>query len=624
MPNEFVATPINNDKTTTSKPKRPIQKRTVIKKSTNGQEIHRAISVIYQDDNGQMPNMKKIDMKTQHPFMRFFVTLLILGGLLCAIAWVGFFIIPNNKTDSDQVVLTIDGPTNSIFGATTTYTISYENNQNIKLNEAVLTVNYPAGFEFITSSKLASNAGNTEWNLGNITNQTKETLTITGRLYNTPNQEQSWRIFFNYQPENFNSQMQKTATLNIKTDSSPLALKITGPDKATIGSEVEYSFKIEKQNENYPLIFYVMPVLPNNFHLTTSSPILIKNRWPIDLTKSTSTEPLASLQFTLRGTYTDGDSSSTPIKAQILVPGKLLVSDIVITENSLPIELTKNVSNFNIAINGNLQGFSIQPGDSLAFTVNVKNAGQVDMNKAIIKLDIDAPSFNKQSLLNWKAINDPADGNIQGIQLSDTIRRGEIIWNNTKISALKKIKPNDEVSIDFTIPLKDANSITLSDFAEYKIVVASELSYTDANNNAKILPGAPITITINSDFKLENRYTKTSSADGKENYDIKWVLTNNFHPLKNIKLSANLYGDFTFTPPQTAPAGAVVYDNQEKKITWTIPEMPDSVDVLALPLNITLNKKNPTQNMLVGKIHVTADDTVTGQSIDFMGNEIAL
>ncbi len=608
------------------KPKKRAPRKPAVKKTSNAPEINRAINAIYQDDAGRLPNMKKIDKQQNHPVVRFFASLLILSGVLAAAAWVGFFILPtSNKFSDSQVMLTVDGPVNATMGATTTYKIDYRNNQNINLKNASLSIRYPDGFVFIDSSIPAKNGGHTEWDLGTLVPYKKNSITITGKMYGASEQASSWRVFLNYQPENFNSELQKTAILNLQMDKSPLAVKITGPDKATVGSEVEYTFALENSGNWIPENLYLDPVLPTNFHLVTSSPKLEKNRWTVILNpNSTSTPPLSGYKFTLRGTYSDSSTSSTePMRAALSLPIKLLDQEFKIAENNLPIALVNNVTNFSVAINGNLKDFSTQPGDTLNFTLNIKNTGETDMKKAQVKINIDAPSLKNQSLLNWKAINDKYDADIIGQQLSDTVRRGQIIWNTSKVPELAKIIPGNEINIDFSLPIKDADTATLSDFVESKVVIGAKINYTDGTGANQTINAAPITVTLNSDLKFENRHS-VNSADGKDAYDIKWIITNNFHALKNIKLSANIYGDTTFTTPQNVPAGEVKFDDAEKKITWTVPEMPEGVDVLALPLNVVLNKKNPTQNMVVGKVHVTADDTVTGQSIDFMGDEIAL
>ena len=138
-----------------------------------------------------------------------------------------------------------------------------------------------------------------------------------------------------------------------------------------------------------------------------------------------------------------------------------------------------------------------------------------------------------------------------------------------------------------------------------------------------LLPTYPTFSVVNSDLKFEARDTVSGSGNG-EKHQINWVLTNNFHPLKNITLLADVYGDVSVELPTTAPAGEINFNAASKKITWNIPSMPESVDVLALPFTITLNKTNPTQELLVSKVHIQAEDTITGEKLDFMGEEIGL
>ena len=61
-----------------------------------------------------------------------------------------------------------------------------------------------------------------------------------------------------------------------------------------------------------------------------------------------------------------------------------------------------------------------------------------------------------------------------------------------------------------------------------------------------------------------------------------------------------------------------------KKISWKIAELPESIDVANAAFTIIINKKNPTQNPLLSKVHIQAEDAVTGKKLDFMGEEVSL
>jgi len=174
------------------------------------------------------------------------------------------------------------------------------------------------------------------------------------------------------------------------------------------------------------------------------------------------------------------------------------------------------------------------------------------------------------------------------------------------------------------LPLKDANNSDLSLFSEYKMPVTAEIKFTDLNGAGQTVSANPIMITVNSDLKFETRDTVTTDAAAREVHNIEWILNNTFHPLKNIILTADVYGDIIWPSVSTTPAGTAQFDIDQKKITWSITEMPESIDVLAWPFTLTISKKNFSQTTLVSKVHVQAEDAITGEKLDFMGDETPL
>ncbi len=615
---EFTAKTLEGEEK--NKPKKTLASRKKTARS-NTREINRAITSIYQDDQGRLPNMKKIQIKKSHPFLKFLFTVLILGGLLAATAWVGFFVLPSgNKFSESNLDFNIAGPKTLNLNATSTYTITIYNHQNISIKNVVLSMRYPAGFVFLESSQAAQNAGHNEWDLGEITSNKKMVLTISGKNYGAPASTQSWRGLLTYQPSNLNSTLQKTAILNTVFGSS-LQIISAGPDKATIGTEVEYNFSVQASKDWQPDKLDLALILPSNFSITSSTPVLNKNRWLIELNGPSST-PLSNLKLSVRGKFSDGGTDSAVLKSILYLPVKELNQNVEVANSELTTAIAKNSLAFTVAINGTLKNFSTHPGEMLNISLNIKNSSAGDISKATVKFTMTGPAIGKQTLIEWAAITDASDGDIQGKQISGAIRQGEIIWDSKKIPALAKIKAGGEVNIDFSLPIKGADKISLADIKETKIAVASNLAYTDAAGAEDSLSGNPIDITLNSDLNFEMRHSVDSSG-GAEKHDIKWILNNTFHPLKNIKLTADVYGDITWNGGQ-APAGELKYDETKKTATWIVPEMPDSVDVLALPFSLTLNKKDPTQNLLIGKVHITAEDTVTGETIDFMADGINL
>ncbi|TAN34041.1 DUF11 domain-containing protein [Patescibacteria group bacterium] len=607
------------------KPRRKVTRKKIapVKRvSKKERQINSQLTSIYSDANGRIPSMDRIIIKRNHPLVKIFFFLLVVGGALAAAAWSGLLVLPEKKFAEEKVSLVVRGPMAAALGATTTYTIAYKNDQNATLNNAVLSTQFPKDFVYLSSEPTARNSGNSEWQLGSVGPGEGRQITITGLLYGRPGGEQSWRVFLTYRPQNMNSDLQKIAIYNVAVEEAGVSLAIAGPAKAVLGNKAEYTFRATAADKWPAGKLELQPILPDNFYLVSSSPALDKNKiWTIKNTPATST-----IVYKIAGKFSTSSENAAVIKGTLSLAAKETGRLFELASAGADTQLEDNDISLNLAVNGSTGNMNASPGELLNMSLFLKNMTRLEMKNAAIKLAIDAPSYKKQSVLNWTEITDELDGVISGAQLGDNVRRGEITWDKAKLPALAKLKPNDSASIDVRLPIKDSQAFALAELKTFEIKIAAELTYTDNNNKTQVLATAPIVIRLNSDLKLEVRDTITSGDAAKEEHKAVWVLTNNFHPVKNINISADIYGliDWFGGNTSTVPAGQLTYDPKAQKITWTVNEMPLSVDTLALPFTFTLKQKNTTQKVLVSKAHVQAVDATTGEALDFMGDAIGL
>lgn len=587
-------------------------------------KIESQLKDIYREPGGKLPDMKSIDVKGGSPILKGLLFIIFVGGLIAALAWAGFFFLPLSEKFSDQQIeLSVNGDTEVSFGATTTYRIAFANQQKIDLDKATILIYYPEGFAYAESSLEPSNAGKNEFYVGPIKAGEQKEISITGKSYGTLNGEQSWRVFLNYTPQNIRSELQKVATLNVRIKDVPYTITLGGADKATVGNEVSYDINVEAKAA-WPEKLIILPIVPANFYITSSSLPLQKDNSFVLSFSSASTTPTKTT-ISLKGKFSDSTEILMPLKVQLLHPAlneqqtKYLIGEALINT-----ELIKNALSINVAVNGSMNEIQTKPGDILNITVAIKNNGQEELTGGSIRLFADAPSYKKQSVISWNDKNDEFDGDVTGKQISDTVRQGQIIWNAKKIPQLSKLKPGAEINIDLRLPLKNNKDISWTDIKEFKILLNTDITLTDKTGAAQTISANPINIYINSDLAIDVRQEISSTSAEKPQHDITWVITNSMHPLKNVNLSADVFGDTTFQGPSSTPAGTLTYDKNTKHLNWSIPELNESMDVLALPFTLVVNQKNPTQNMLVSKVHLTADDVVTGKTIDLMGNEIGL
>jgi len=585
-------------------------------------EIAKKIAKIYEDDDGRVPDMKKIKTRAKSPLLRFAIFLLILTSAMAFFAWAGLLYFPQGeKFSEEKIFLSIEGPVQTELGGTSTYKIIIRNGLNMPLKKITVNANYPDGFVFETSSFPAQNLGNTEWSLPDIDPLSVSELSINGRSFGSLNQQGSWRVFLNYQPGTLSSKMQKIAILNTTLSLTPFTLIAKIPEKAAYGTDVEILYTLENKNGYLPDKMYLSLNSPEEFYVISSTPSWDKdnNRWIISPT-TTAYFPKA---FKLVGRFNGELETDKQISAILELPILAARQTYQIAKTDNQVSLSRTAYLMSMAINGSINNFGAKPGDPLNITINFKNAGKTSLKNASIQLKLDAPAVKKQSILDWAEITDQLDGDIVGKQINDNLRNGTITWTKNKIKDLIEIKPGQEINIDLKLPIKDAGKIDLSALKEYKISAVAEINFTEENKTQKIISTNPIAITLNSDFSFEKRVVVKENNSGKDQRDFTWILRNTFHPLKNVELSAELYGDITFIS-STLPAGKLNYDSKEKILVWNIPEMPENVDILALPFSIIINKKNPTQQVLVSKIKIKAEDTITKELITFMGAETLL
>lgn len=610
-----------------SSSKKPRRVRKVVveesAESQSSQKIGRQLKDIYEDDNGTLPDMREIKRASGGSFIAGLFKFFFSVALLAALAWAGFLFLPNNgRFDDSQVDLKIEGPQNFSVGATTTYNIVFKNNQGVNLNKVTITLNYPAGFSYSKSSEEPKNMGKNEWDIGTLKPHEEKTLEITGHSFGSVGTSISWRALLNYTPENFNSEMQKIATLDIKPDQAPISVAITGLDKVAVGSPSNYTITIKSQGNLNDKNLVVSPVFPPNFILSTSSLPLEKNVWNIKA--STSSLPSSQYTISFSGQFNDTTADASDLKVQVSLADKEAQSNYLLAESTLKTELIKNAIIINTAINGSLTDFDSKPGDILNFTIAVKNAGKDDISKAKVQLMVDSPSFKKQSVLSWSDIADKHDGDITGSQISDSTRRATLTWDNTKDKDLNLIKAAGQTNLEFQLPIKNSDSAPWSSVDTYQISVTTTLTYTDKSGTTQTITGNPILITLNSDLAFKQKNEISSDSSEHEKHDISWILSNTYHALKNVTINADLFGDITFNSASSTPAGTLSFDPASKHLVWNIPDLTENNDILALPFSVTINKKNPTQNILISKVHIQAQDTVTGKQIELTGDEVSL
>jgi len=595
------------------------------KATVQGKKMKRELREIYENSDGSMPNMADFKKRKKRGFFSAFLVLLFACAFLGAVAWIGFFVFqPMLNFAEEDVTLSISGDEKMTAGQEVKYRIRYRNSQSVDLGQANIQVRYPEGFVFDSSSVVPSSENKDMWDLGAVSEKDSGYIDVFGRMYGDLGKEQSFRVFLNYMPGNFSSEFQKVTTLNTEIKEGPAVLEVQGPKEAVPGVDVEYLVGLEARKDTSVENLALQLEPAGGFTIISSEPVSDPDNtmlWPVANLNE------ADAVFKIRGVFNpEQDQEEAELKFRLVGwkdEARQADPYVYATELSKVILLRTDLS-VNLGINGSLSDMTVEPGEVLNTSIVIKNAGDSDLKKLSVRLIYETPSYDNRSMLDWYEIDDENKGSILGDQVNDATRRGIITWNSRHIGELSSLSSGEEVVIDVSIPFKDSEDLDLTKFTNFDASALVEVKYISGDEQ-KILSSNEIKMMVNSDLDLEVRDEVSENSQGQKLHTITWFLSNTFHELKNLELSADLYGDIEWQEEGfVVPAGDANFDKNSNRLIWKVDSMPTSLDVLALQFSVVLKTKNPSQTNLSSKVKLKAEDTITSEMIMKAGDEILL
>ncbi len=626
---EFIKKPLESVKKTPASA-RSKKKREDSRMNELDQDVRKKIDAelaeIYKDKDGQLPDMTHFEKRKRSRFIRALFVLVLSCGVLGAVAWAGFFVLsPASGFSQEKIIFSISGEEQSTIGAEVHYRVRYRNDQSTPLSHVVLQVRYPNGFVFRESNVPPSSEQRDTWQIPKLGAFESAYIDIYGTLYGSVDQEQSLRAFLTYVPENFSSEFQSIATLQVKMVGSPVSLKVDLPADILSGAESNITVTVIPQEGK--TIDHIALVLDpgTTFLLKKSEPAADQfedHRWSLGALN-------AEKKITLRGVFSppSGDEVQ-PLVVRLVGWPSDDKKDVVFTYDE---ELfTPNIVETSVVaravINGSGEKISVRPGEVLHTSVVVQNNGEVALKDVRVRAVFDAPSFQGKSMLNWAKLDDPKDGAIVGEQINPELRRGSITWSSREVSQLSQLVPHGQHEITFQLPVKNSEEITLADLKTQTITGHVEMTYrVEGESEPHVFSSQPMTITVNSDLSFEIRDDVGSTSSGQQLHAITWILSNSFHELEDVRVSASVYGQTNVpTSSFVVSAGSATYDAKDQKLLWTVDTMPLTVDILPFQFSVIRTDSNPSQTQLVSKVEVHATDAVTKEELILLGDEVLL
>jgi|GEM_PF-860313 len=614
-------------------------RRKNLKPLSRSKEIGRDLKIIYQDSQGKMPNMAKLELGNKNKFRN--VILLIITSLLVifTVAVLGFVVFqPEAKFSNEKVSLEIKAPFSAISGEKINYQIKITNGEEVSLTHTQLIVYLPNGFRLENSSlpPLIQQNETGEpiissvktWSLNDLYSNQFQVLEITGTLIGTLNSKQTISATLSYIPSNFNSEFQKNSSFTTEINDNLLTTKLEYPSQIADQDITEFDLTIKnKSNDQNLNSLQIELAYPSEFTLlesqisTAGSQTPVTNETKLELTnpKIWSIEsllPQEEKQLKFKGKFTVSETKNLELNLSVKLKGQ---NDEYISqaEEKIDVQVIKGDLLTSLIIEGSNQNKAVDFGQTLNYLLNIQNKSKKTLGDVKIRAVLDSP------FLDWKSLSDSKKGIVEDNQ---------ILWTKEQIPGLALLLPEAEISLNLQINLKNYQKSGNYNADDYQVKNFFEAQINKINNNdaSIIVPSNTIINEINSDLNLvtAGRYFDDQSntlgsgplppiVDQKTSYKIFWTLTNSLNEVKDIQVKAKLPDYVVFADQQKLSTGNL-FKTEQNEIIWQINRLPTTVNKVIAEFDISLTPSSKDVNKiltLLPETTVVATDAKTQGTI---------
>jgi len=584
-------------------------------------EVQRELAEVYADDDGDIPDMTKLDYEEKPLWQKILYWLTVTVAAIFFISLAGFLILNNLGKESftnEKVTFKIEPPLAVVSGQEAVYNIIIVNNEKVNLYDLNIDLQYPDAFEYVSATPEAAGDKKNSWNFGVL--EVGQTIKIELRAKITAplNSVHNLAGIVNFKPENMNSDFQQKMSVDLGVNSSVIVLDVSGPDKSLANQNVEYTVRVRNNGLSPLADLELVADYPQGFVLASTTPDPkdgLKNIWEISkLATSTENSTSSDLIFKINGNYSgvvDSGNQEMKIKANLKHDSEYILQ----TESTVITNVVKDQMNLTLVINGSGEDQPVGFGDLLLYTLNYKNTGQDELKDVTLTAELNS------DILDWDSVRDEHGGKKTA---------GKITWTGKQVPQLLTLRPGEEGSITWQVRIKEMANIEDLVAAKLSVENQAKAEFKSGNEDASV-QSKMIVNSINSDLGLSagaRYYDENNIALGSgpispkagevSSYNIKLSLQNNLHDVSGLEITAALPVNVNWDSKENHDTGDINYSSLTKKVTWSISRLSKKATGANFDFNISLTPKEADIGrvlVLIPEIKLTGRDTETGATI---------
>jgi len=493
-------------------------------------------------------------------------------ALLAVVSVAGFFFFNKAKRFANTNVQVNFKPITAVVsGSSTSFTIEYQNLEPVDLTNAELAIEYPEGFTYTSSDPTTEAQYKNSFTLGTIKTGQTGKVTVTGTLIGAVGVTRDFGATMTYRPANFNSDFQQRATTQATITSSILSLKLSGPTELAPGASGTWTATYTNTSDRDLKDVQITAAYPDGFTISSVSPAAQDQSavWKFGSVKKGASGSIA-MTGVVAGSI--GDTLPLKISAGLLSATKTVdLQD----EQTVLIILVKTGVTTTAVVNGSADPITIDPGETLNYSVRVVNSSDVELTNTTITAKLGGTAVDMTTLVNDSKAK---------------VKDNVLTWTKDQLAALGNVKPGQAIAVNFAVGTKAVLAVATDADRDPNVTATIDVTAPAlvSSTNSSAQPSTVIITKVATalNLKAEARYY---DAAGKEfgtgpvppkvgettTYRVLWTITNTTSDATNLVVSVRLPNTTLWTGKNLSrDAGDLTFDSTSRMVRWTLNTVP--------------------------------------------------
>lgn len=563
------------------------------------------------DTQETAPKAPEEPVKKRKPMTGFTKLLLLaIGFFLVSMAGAfAVFSLGQNTSSYDRVNLSVLGPNAIPGGEVLSYDVIIQNDNEVDIVLTDIIVTYPnSSFDPQQDGVALTKEIRSVDTVARGTSHTEKFQTV---FFGDQGDVQDIKITYEYRVPDSNAILFKERIYQVQLESSPVSLVVDAPQESLSGEDIEISVEIISNSNQTIDDLFLQIDYPFGFKLSESDPTPEENQ--DNLFRLGTLEVGETRIIKLIGTISGQDDEQRVFRYRMglfdeqagQISNTLQQIESIIAIQKPPVTLA-------LKINGTIQDRHVFDPDEtvdvvLEYLTNL--ASRID--DAVITAKVTGSAFSEQTIstdgfydsaqdtIVWQKTDIPELAAIEAGARSDVQARWRLF--STEQMAGRVVDPFVSIEYQLTGSTFDFenNEKPVVSKGTARIVVPTEMSFASR--------------VVHSLGQFENTTPIQLTADQESTYTVVWQILNSTSQVENAQVEATLPPYVQFVQAEEKAGHTITYDEQARKITWSVQEVAAGAGYGTTAPEITFQVAvTPSVSQVGSNIAITQDQVMRG------------